>query len=97
MPNKLCGMEVNVHGESETFCQQHHFVSVPKWIPMDELLRILLRFIYDAAVIVAAAHRHHRYYHHPSIKEIARRKKKYTIALANIPSERVSELEKERE
>lgn len=55
MPNKLYEMEVNVHGESETFCQQHHFLSVPKWISMDELLKILLRFIYHAVVVVAVA------------------------------------------
>lgn len=55
MPSKLGGSEVNVHAESETFRQQHHFLSVPKWISMDELLRILLRFIYHAAANVAAA------------------------------------------
>lgn len=44
-----------MHAESETFCQQHHFLSVPKWISMDELLRILLRFIYHGAAAAFAA------------------------------------------
>lgn len=44
-----------MHTESETFCQQHHFLSVPKWISMDELLRILLRFIYHAAAAAATS------------------------------------------
>lgn len=68
-------MEVNVHAESENFCQQHHFLSVPKWISMDELLRILSRFMYHVAAIVVAFHHHYRYYHHPSNKKIAQRKK----------------------
>lgn len=59
MSNKLGGGEVNVHAKSETFRQQHHFyLSVPKCIPMDELLKILLRFICHgsvAATVVVAA------------------------------------------